>query len=73
MGGHVFALQKIERRHPVSGLVILVEPVGIWAGSQVSIHFIQGGSYFLDASCTNRPQLVVISLTWDFASSKSSS
>ena len=55
MGGYVFALQKIERRHPVSGLVILVEPVGIWAGSQVSIHFIEGGSYFLDACCTSRP------------------
>jgi len=55
MGGHVFALQKIERRHPVSGPVILVEPVGIWAGSQVSLHFIEGGSYFLDACCTSRP------------------
>lgn len=55
MGGHVFALQEIERRLPVSGLVILVEPVGIWAGSQVSLRFIESGSYFLDACCTSRP------------------
>ena len=55
MGGHVFALQKIERRYPVSSLVILVEPVGIWAGSQVSLHSIKGGSYVLDDCCTSRP------------------